>query len=221
MVEARPIEYARKSAYTTPREDIAVRNRTVACGLVSMTIMVSVVADVWAGSPADQVRWQVDRVVRVLTDPQLKASGRERERRAAVQEVAGEMFDVAEMTRRTLGPHWRERTEAERAEIIGLFADLLERTYFIKIAAYNGEKITVVNDSIDGEYATVRTRIVTTQGTEIPVDYRMLRRGERWVAYDVSIEGVSLVGNYRAQFNTVIQRSSYRTLVDMLRSKAG
>ena len=124
------------------------------------------------------------------------------------------------MTRRTLGQHWQGRSEAERAEFVRLFSDLLERAYFTRIATYNGEKIYVLGDSVDGEQATVRTRIVTQQGAEIP-DYRMLRRGERWVVYDISIEGVSLVANYRTQFNKIIQTSSYQTLVDKLRSKRG
>jgi len=86
---------------------------------------------------------------------------------------------------------------------------------------YFGEKITVFKDSVDGDQATVRTRIVTAQGTEIPVDYRMLRRGDRWMAYDVAIEGVSLVANYRMQFNRIIQSSSYRALVEKLKAKGG
>jgi phospholipid transport system substrate-binding protein len=87
-----------------------------------------------------------------------------------VRRIAEEIFDLGEMTRRTLGPHWQSRTEAERVEMVALFADLLERAYFTRIATYNGEKITVLGDSIDGDLATVRTRIVTHQGTEIPVD---------------------------------------------------
>jgi len=142
-------------------------------------------------------------------------------RHAAVGKIVEETFDLGEMTRRTLGPHWQSLTEAERAEFVTLFGDLLDRAYFSRIAAYNGEKITVLGDSIDGELATVRTRIVTQQGVEVPVDYRMLHRGDRWVVYDVSIEGVSLVANYRAQFNRIIQTSSYQALVDKLRAKRG
>jgi len=189
--------------------------------IASLTLAVSAAGDVWAGPPADQVRLQIDRVVDVLTDPALKAVGRERERQAAVRRIAEEVFDLGEMTRRTLGPHWQRRTEAERAEIVALFADLLERAYFSRIATYSGERITVLGDSIDGDLALVRTRIVTHQGTEIPVDYRMLRRGDRWMVYDLSIEGVSLVANYRAQFNKIIQTSSYEALVDRLKSKRG
>lgn len=196
------------------------RRRSLVLALAVLIVTVSAVADVWAGSPAEQIRLQINRVVRVLADPDLKAAGRERERQAAVRKIAEEIFDVDEMTRRTLGQHWQGRTESERAEMIRLFSDLLERVYFTKIANDHGEKITVLKDAVEGDQATVRTRIVTPQGTEIPVDYRMLRRGDRWVAYDIVIEGVSLVANYRAQFNKVIQTSSYRALVDKLRAKA-
>ena len=189
--------------------------------LASLVLVVGGVHDAWAGPPAEQVRRQIDRVVTVLADPGLRAAGRERERQAMVRQIAEEIFDLGEMTRRTLGRHWQGRTEAERAEFVRLFSDLLERAYFTKLATYNGEKIQVLGDSIDGEQATVRTRIVTQQGTDIPVDYRMLLRGDRWVVYDISIEGVSLVANYRAQFNKIIQTSSYQTLVDKLRSKRG
>src|SRR5256714_8489236 len=159
--------------------------------------------------PADQVRLQIERIVKVLADPALRRPGQEQVRHAAVARIAEEAFDLREMTRRTLGPHWQGLTEAERAEFVTLFGDLLDRAYFSRIAAYNGEKVTVLGDSIDGDLATVRTRVVTQQGVEVPVDYRMLPRGDRWVAYDVSIDGVSLVANYRTQFNSIIQPSAY------------
>src|SRR5438552_8949504 len=179
------------------------------CSIVmaSLILAVGVAGGVWAGMPADQVRLQIERIVKVLADTGLKRPGHEHVRHAAVGKIVEETFDLGEMTRRTLGPHWQGLTEAERAEFVTLFADLLDRAYFTRIAAYNGEKITVLGDSIDGDLATVRTRIVTPQG-EIPVDYRMLRRRDRWVVYDVLIEGVSLVANYRAQFNKIIQTSS-------------
>jgi len=193
------------------------------CSIVmaSLILAVGVAGGVWAGMPADQVRLQIERIVKVLADPDLKRPGHEQVRHAAVGKIVEETFDLGEMTRRTLGPHWQGLTEAERAEFVTLFGDLLDRAYFSRIAAYNGEKITVLGDSIDGELATVRTRVVTQQGVEVPVDYRMLHRGDRWVVYDVSIEGVSLVANYRAQFNRIIQTSSYQALVDKLRAKRG
>jgi phospholipid transport system substrate-binding protein len=195
--------------------------RRCAIVIASLILAVGVTGGVWAGMPAEQVRLQIERVVKVLADPGLRGSEHEQARRAAIRRIAEETFDLGEMTRRTLGPHWQGLSEAERTEFIALFGDVLDRAYFTRIAAYNGEKITVLGDSIDGDLASVRTRIVTQQGTEIPVDYRMFRRGDRWVVYDVAIEGVSLVANYRAQFNKIIQTSSYRALVDKLRAKRG
>lgn len=188
--------------------------------IASLVLAVVVAGDVWAGTPADQIRVQVERAVKVLSDPGLKAPGREHERRAAVRRIAEEAFDLPEMARRTLGLHWRARTEAERAEFVTLFGNVLERAYFNLIATYDGETVTVLGDSIDDDVATVRTRLVTKQGTVIPVDYRMLRRADRWAVYDVLIERMSLVANYRSQFNKIIQTSSYQALVGRLRSGA-
>ena len=109
------------------------------------------------------------------------------------------------------------RTTVPRQEFIRLFGDLLEYSYVSKIEVYSGEKVLYVGELLDGDLATVRTRIITKQGTEIPVDYRLARQGDQWRAYDVLIEGVSLVANYRAQFNAVIQRTSYADLVKTLR----
>jgi phospholipid transport system substrate-binding protein len=162
----------------------------------------------------------MDRVIRILEDPALKSDGRQPERRAAIRGVANDIFDFTETTRRSLGRHWQARTPAEREEIVRLFSDLLERSYIGKIETYSGERILFGGDSIDGDQATVRTRLVTKAGTEIPVDYRMHRvEGGRWLSYDVAIEGVSLVASYRAQFNKIIQTSGYKALVDKLAAK--
>jgi len=107
----------------------------------------------------------------------------------------------------------------EREEFIKLFGDLLERSYISKIELYGGEKISYVGESVDGDVATVRSKILAKQGTEVPVDYRMLRRGDRWMVYDVIIEGVSLISNYRTQFNKIIQTSSYQELVKKMKTK--
>ena len=158
-----------------------------------------------AGPPTDHLRSRIEEVLKVLEDPQLRVEARAEERRTAVRRVADDIFDFAETAKRSLGRHWQARTPAEREEFIQLFTDLLERAYLSKIELYSGENISYVGDSVEGEAATVRTRILSRQGTEIPVDYRMLRKGGRWLACDVIIEGVSLVANYRTQFNKIIQ----------------
>ncbi len=174
-----------------------------------------------AGPPSDQLRRSVDLVLQTLEDPQLKKPERTAERRAALRSIANEIFDFAEISQRALGRHWQARSAAERDEFVPLFADLLDHSYINKIEGYSGERIMYVGEVTDGDLVLVRTRIATKQGAEVPVDYKMLKKGERWRAYDVNIEGVSLVANYRTQFNSVISRESYQALVARLKEKRG
>jgi phospholipid transport system substrate-binding protein len=174
----------------------------------------------WAGAPTDQLRSRVDRVIRVLEDPELKQEAQVAKRRAEIRSIALEIFDFPELSRRALAQHWQARTATERAEFIALFTDLLERSYLGKIETYSGgEKVQYLSESLEGGLATVRTRIVSKAGTEVPVEYRMHRVDERWLVYDVAIEGVSLVANYRAQFNKLIQTSSFPGLMEKLKAK--
>ncbi len=197
-----------------------VSRRTLVLGLaLSVPFLFVPGKPVWAGAPSDQLRSQIDRVIKTLEDPDLKKDSRAQERRHAVRKIADEIFDFGETAKRSLGRHWAQRTPAERQEFVQLFSDLLERSYLSKIELYGGERIAYLGDTIEGEQATVKTKIVTKQGTEVPVDYRMMREGPRWMVYDVFIEGVSLVGNYRTQFNKIIQTSSYGDLVKKMRTK--
>jgi phospholipid transport system substrate-binding protein len=161
----------------------------------------------------------VERVLKTLDDPTLKGEARLAERRVAVRKIANEIFDFSEIAKRSMARHWQPLSEPQRTEFVGLFADLLERSYISKIETYGGEKIQYTAERAEGEFATVSTRIITKNGTEVPVDYRMIKRADRWLVYDVSIEGVSLVSNYRTQFNKIIQTTSYNELVSKLRNK--
>jgi len=172
-----------------------------------------------AGVPTDQLKGAVERVLRTLDDPALRGDARLGDRRVAVRKIANEIFDFSEIAKRSMARHWQPLSEAQRSEFVGLFADLLERSYISKIETYGGEKIQYTAERADGDFATVSTRIVTKNGTEVPVDYRMIKRADRWLVYDVSIEGVSLVSNYRTQFNKIIQTTSYNELVSKLRNK--
>ena len=172
-----------------------------------------------AGAPLEQLKAQIERVLRIMDDPEMKKDSQVKERRAAVRKVADDIFDFQETAKRSLARHWQPRTPAEQMEFVRLFADLLERSYISRIELYGGEKIAYLGDSLDGDQAVVRTRIVTKGGSEVPVDYRMLKRSDRWLVYDVIIEGVSLVANYRAQFNKIIQTSSYGELVRKMKVK--
>ncbi len=186
---------------------------------VALVVSVVVVRAGWAGAPTDLLRVQIDRVVKTLDEPDLKKEGKTRERRVAVRRIAEDIFDFTETAKRSLGRHWQPRTPAERKEFVELFANLLERSYLSKIELYSGERIAYLGDTIEGDQATVRTRIMTKHGTEIPVDYKMYKQGDRWLVYDVIIEGVSLIANYRTQFNKIIQTSSYQELVRKMKTK--
>ncbi|HMH52240.1 MAG TPA: ABC transporter substrate-binding protein [Candidatus Acidoferrum sp.] len=188
--------------------------------VLSLGLQTGVPSAALAGSPTEQLRGSVDKAVKLAGEG---AGRREapRERRVALRKIADEIFDWGETAKRSLGMHWRERTPAEREEFVRLFADLLERSYMTKIELYDGERIGYAGDTIDGDQAIVRTKLVNKQGGEMAVNYRMVKGdGERWKVYDVEIEGVSLVANYRTQFNNLLRRSTYPDLVRALRAKA-
>jgi phospholipid transport system substrate-binding protein len=190
-------------------------------GVFALTLMLGspTPPDAWAGVPTDQLRGSVDRVLKLVADPASKRDPA-RERRASLRKIADDIFDWEETAKRSLGMHWQQRTPAEREEFVRLFADLLDRSYMSKIELYDGEKIAYLGDAIDGDQAVVRTKLVNRHGSEMGVNYKMLRRdGERWKVYDVEIEGVSLIANYRTQFNNVLRRSSYPEVVRALKAK--
>jgi len=172
-----------------------------------------------AGAPTDQLKEGIDRVLVILQDPALKQPGKADERRQKIRAVANEVFDWQETGKRALARHWQARSPQEREEFSKLFADLLERSYVGKIEAYSGEKIVYGEETLDGDQATVRTKLVTKSGTQIPIDYQMQKMADRWRVYDVKIENVGLVSNYRSQFNRIIQQSGYPDLVQRLKTK--
>src|SRR5919108_164545 len=188
---------------------------TVAIGLMALASA----APASAATPTETLKAYGDVVLKILDDQKLRAPERKQERRAAVRKVAEEVFDVGETAKRALGPHWQQRTPAEREEFTQLFADLLESTYIARIDEYGGERIRYTGEKIDGDTALVQTRVLTKKGSEAPVEARMLKRGDKWYIYDVIIEGVSLVNNYRTQFDRIIRSSSYPELVKKLRDR--
>jgi phospholipid transport system substrate-binding protein len=189
-------------------------------GLATAGLLVlSTVQGGWAATAQEQLKGAIDRVVSTLDSPAMKGEGKADERRAAVRQIANEIFDFGEIARRSLGRYWQPLSDAQRTEFVGLFGDLLERSYISKIELYGGEKIVYSGERMDGDLAIVSTRILTKNGTEVPIDYRLFRRGDRWMVYDVNIEGISLVSNYRTQFNKIIQSNGYNTLVDRMKAK--
>lgn len=194
-----------------------IRLRALSLGLaVTLAIFQ---ASAWAASPTDQLRVALEEMIRILDDPSLKPKAKAQERQARVREAASGVFDFDEIARRALGRHWRALSEPEREKFVGLFRALIEYSYLPKIALYQGERIRFVGESVDGNFAEVRSLLVTRKGQEIPVTYRLGQRDGHWLIFDILVEGISLVSNYRSQFNEIIQRASYRELVRRIERK--
>jgi phospholipid transport system substrate-binding protein len=184
--------------------------------LISLTLGM---ASSWAGEPTQQIKQTTDKILAILSNPSLKGPAQAEERRRMIGQTVDERFDWEEMSRRSLARHWAERTPEEKKEFMGLFRDLLERTYLDKVDSYSGEAVTYEGDTIDGDYASVKVKIVTSKGKEIPVEYRVMKKQTHWLVYDITIEGVSFVNNYRSQFNSVLSKSPYSELVKRLKDK--
>ena len=173
------------------------------------------------GAITERVRSTIDEAMAVLKDPALQGKSHQAERRSRIRTAVVGLIDFKEMTRRSLGVHWRKRTTEERSEFVSLFSDLLENSYISKIEQQTDEMVLYLGEKTNkkGTKALVKTKVITSQDTEIPISYRMMKKNGRWVAYDIVIEGVSLVSNYRTQFGRIITRSSYEDLVASLKKK--
>jgi len=172
----------------------------------------------FAGEPTNQLKANIDNILKVLSNKALKSDAKKVERRNQLRKVVNERFDFAEMAQRSLAANWVKRTPKEKKEFVKIFSDLLEKSYIDKVESYQDEKINYTSESIDGNYAVVKTKIVT-KNNEIPIDYKMLKNAKGWMVYDVVIENVSLVNNYRSQFNKIISASSYNNLVKKMKAK--
>lgn len=170
-----------------------------------------------AAEPGEQVRQTVDNLLAILQDPQLTGETNKNERRQKLKQLIYQRFDFTEMAKRSLGAEWRRRSPAEQKEFVQLFGDLLERTYLDQIEAYSREKVRYLEQRADGPYAKAATRIVDSKGQEYAVDYRLHNVNGDWKVYDVIIEDVSLVNNYRAQFSRVLTKSSFGELLEAMK----
>lgn len=189
------------------------------CFLISFFLIFGMTLPAWAGEPTEKIKQTTEKILSIVKDPALKSPAKAQERKKLIRQAVDERFNWEEMARRALARHWEKRTEEEKKEFVSLFADLLERTYLNKVEGYSGEKVRYEGDSVEGNYASVKMKIITEKNVDIPLEYRLRKEAKDWLVYDVSIEGVSLVNNYRTQFNSIITRSSYDNLVKKLKEK--
>jgi len=173
-----------------------------------------------AGEPLELVKSVVEGGIAVLKDPKLKSPEQKRERVERLKEIINPIFDYNEMARRSLGAHWRRRSPVEQEEFVRLFRGFLEKVYSDKIDFYDGQKVMFGRETIDQEYAQVESIMVNPKDEESSVVYRLRRTDGKWKVYDAVVENISIVNNYRSQFDRVISKSSYEELKKMLREKA-
>jgi len=173
-----------------------------------------------AGEPLELVKTAAEGAIAVLKDPRLKSTEQKKERVERLKEIITPIFDYSEMARRSLGPHWRRRSPAEQEEFVQLFRAFLETIYSDKIDFYDGQKVMFGRETIDQEYAQVDSTMINAKGESSSVVYRLKRTDGKWRVYDAVVENISIVNNYRAQFDRVISKSSYEDLKRMLKEKA-
>ena len=172
-----------------------------------------------AAAPTLEIESTVTQVIKILTDPALRGRNQQVERRMLLRNAIAPRFDFREMAKSSLGPYWHHLTGAQQDEFVQLFTRLLEKAYLSRIESYHDEKFVYTGETMDQRYAEVDSKIVTAQNNPYPIDYLLHRIGNDWKIYDVVIEGVSLVDNYRSQFDHVIYRYSYGELVRRMKQR--
>lgn len=196
------------------------RNRLAAVALLFLfLIFLGHPSQSLAGPATDAVKGTIDQVLRVLQDKEMKKPDRVDERRQIIEKTIGDRFSWEEMAKRTLGTQWAKLTDKQRQEFVDLFRTLLTNTYIDRIENYAGEQVQYLNERLQDGFAEVRTKIASGKA-EYPMDYRLLNKSAEWRVYDIVLDGVSLVANYRGQFNKILHSSGYDDLVQKLRTKS-
>ncbi len=193
----------------------------VASGVVCLLLLLGGVAvqPAVAGGATEAMKGTIDEVLKIVQDKELKQPGKAEERRQRLEQVVGDRFDYQEMSKRSLGTPWSTLSDKDKEEFVALFRTLLTNSYADKIESYSGEGVQYLNERTEKDYAEVRTKVLTGK-VEIPLDYRLLNKGADWRVYDVVVDGVSLVNNYRGQFSKILRTSTFADLVDQLRKKS-
>ena len=195
---------------------IIPRNPWLVIG-ISFALILGAGKAVQASSITDGLKATIDQVISVVTDPQYQDD--RQTRRAKMKGIIFPKFNFLEMGKRSLGSkRWKERSPEERKIFIDLFGKLLENYYANKLESYHDEKINYVDEIVKGKYAMVKTEVIRKNGT-VNVDYKLIRGGGEWRVYDIVVEGVSMIKNYRSQFARIIHQDSFDTLMEKLNAK--
>ena len=172
-----------------------------------------------AGCPTEQVRGTVDKVMTIVRSSHPTSKAQMEAQRAQLLQVIYPRFDFTEMAKRSLGRHWAGRTPEEQREFVKIFAGLLGRSYANNIESYTNQNVLYTREREDQNYAEVDTKIVTEERPPVTINYKLHSVNKEWKVYDLVIEDISVVNNYRSQFDRVIVRSSFEDLVRVMKEK--
>jgi phospholipid transport system substrate-binding protein len=196
--------------------------RVKKCTMVIVLFLCMIIPiSAFAGVPLDSVKVNVDKVLDVLRDPALKPESAKKLKKDKIRAIADKMFDFAELSKRTLAQNWFKFTPEQQKEFINLYRSLLEDSYADKILMYTDEKILFTKElSLTEKTAEVQSTVIR-KTDEIPINYRVVLKDGVWMVYDVVIEGVSLINNYRSQFREILVNKPPESLLETLRKKVG
>ena len=176
---------------------------------------------VFAGIPLDTVKANVNSVIEAMRDPKLKGETGKKAKEQKIVNIADKMFDFVELSKRTLGLNWNKFTPEQRKEFVELYKTILKDAYVDKITAYTDEQVNFIKETPLSETTIEVQSVVITKSAQVPINYRVIKKDNEWKVYDVVIEGVSLIGNYRTQFREILGNNPPATLIDTLRKKVG
>ena len=184
------------------------------------TMMICAASPVYAGAPTEEIRTAIDQGIEILKSAKLDTNKQRSQVINQLREIVYTRFDFEEMAKRSLGSHWRRLNPQQQKEFVSAFTELLETTYADKIDLYEGQQVEYIGETIDKNYAEVNTRVIGKNRQSYTVDYKLHEIGGKWRIYDVIAENISLVNNYRSQFNRVVVNSSIEELMKRIRQKS-
>jgi phospholipid transport system substrate-binding protein len=189
--------------------------------IITLSLCLILPVSAFSGVPLETVKGHVDKVLDVLRDPSLKAESAKETKKKKLRAISEKMFDFTELSKRTLARNWGKLSPEQQKEFVGLFTDLLENTYANKIMSYTDEKIVFTKEiPLTEKTVEVRSTVLRKTG-EVPIYYRVTMKDDSWRVYDVVVEGVSLINNYRSQFREMLSNKPPEAMLETLRKKVG
>ncbi len=191
---------------------------TLILGLGTILVVGTAGTRLWASAPGEQVKATIDQVMEVLKDPKLQGPSKKAERREKLRQVVLPRFDFAEMAKRALGNNWNRYPDKQR-EFVTAFTQLLEETYADQIELANGDKVVYLNERTEKDYSEVATKVISLKGEETSMTYKLHPVDSDWKVFDIVVENISIVNNYRSQFNRVLSNASLDELIKRIKEK--